>query len=39
MRTGNLPRLLLGHTKIESNVRYLEIQVDDTLAISEQVGI
>ena len=37
-RTGNLRavQLLLGHTKIE---RYLGIEVDDALAISEQVEI
>jgi hypothetical protein len=28
---------LLGHTKIESNVRYLVIEVDDALAIAEEV--
>jgi hypothetical protein len=28
---------LLGHTKIESTVRYLGIEVDDALAIAEQV--
>jgi Phage integrase family len=40
-RTGNLRavQLLLGHTKIESTVRYLGIDVDDALAISEQVDI
>ena len=33
-RTGNLRavQLLLGHTKIESTVRYLGIEVDDALA-------
>ena len=38
-RTGNLRavQLLLGHTKIESTVRYLGIEVDDALAIAEQV--
>jgi integrase len=38
-RTGNLRavQLLLGHTKIESTVRYLGIDVDDALAIAEQV--
>ena len=38
-RTGNLRavQLLLGHTKIESTVRYLGIEVDDALAISEQI--
>ena len=36
-RTGNLRavQLLLGHTKIESTVRYLGIEVDDALAIAE----
>ena len=40
-RTGNLRavQLLLGHTKIESAVRYLGIEVDDALAIAEQVDI
>jgi site-specific recombinase XerC len=32
-------QLLLGHTKIESTVRYLGIEVDDALAIAEQVEI
>ena len=40
-KTGNLRavQLLLGHTKIESTVRYLGIEVDDALTISEQVGL
>jgi len=40
-KTGNLRavQLLLGHTKIESTVRYLGIEVDDALAIAEQVEI
>jgi integrase len=40
-RTGNLSavQLLLGHTKIESTVRYLGIEVDDALAIAEQVDV
>ncbi|MGC1822162.1 MAG: integrase, partial [Pseudolabrys sp.] len=29
----------LGHTKIESTVRYLGIDVDDALAIAEQVDV
>jgi integrase len=32
-------QLLLGHTKIESSVRYLGIEVDDALAIAEQVDV
>jgi hypothetical protein len=37
-RTKNLRavQLLLGHTKLESTVRYLGIEVDDGLEISEQ---
>ena len=40
-RTGNLRavQLLLGHTKIESTVRYLDIKVDDALAIAEQIDV
>ena len=40
-RTGNLRavQLLLGHTKIESTVRYLGIEVDDALAIAGQVDV
>ncbi len=38
---GNLRavQLLLGHTKIESTVRYRGIEVDDALAIAEQVDV
>ena len=37
-RTKNLraAQLLLGRTKLESTVRYLGIEVDDALEISEQ---
>ena len=40
-RTGNLRavQLLLGHTKIESAVRYLGVDVDDALDIAEQVDV
>jgi hypothetical protein len=40
-RTGTLgtAQLLLGHTKLESTVRYLGIEVDDALTISEQVEL
>ena len=40
-RTGNLRavQLLLGHTKVESTVRYLGIEVDDALNIAEQVDV
>jgi integrase len=38
-KTGNLRavQLLLGHTKLESTVRYLGIEVDDALNIAEQI--
>jgi hypothetical protein len=32
-------QLLLGHTKIESTVRYLGIEVDDALGIAEQLDV
>ncbi len=40
-RTGNLRavQLLLGHTKLESTVRYLGVEVDDAPAIAEQVDV
>jgi integrase len=40
-RTGNLRavQILLGHRTIESTVRYLGIEVDDALAIAEQVDL
>ena len=40
-RPGNLRpvQLLLGHKKIESTVRYLGIEVDDALAIAEQIDV
>jgi hypothetical protein len=31
--------VLLGHTKIESTVRYHGIEVDDALAVTEQVDV
>lgn len=40
-RTKNLRavQLLLGHTKLESTVRYLGIEVDDALAMAEQTEV
>ena len=40
-RTRNLRavQLLLGHTKLESTVRYLGVEVDDALEIAEQTEI
>ena len=32
-------QLLLGHSKLESKVWYLGIEVDDALEISEQIEI
>jgi len=40
-KTGNLRavQLLLGHTKLESTVRYLGIEIDDALNMSEQIEL
>ncbi|WCE10546.1 tyrosine-type recombinase/integrase [Pseudomonas sp. JBR1] len=40
-RTENLRavQLLLGHTKLESTVRYLGIEVDDALEMAEQIEV
>jgi integrase len=40
-RTGNMRavQLLLGHTKIESTVRYLGVEVDDALDLAEKTDI
>ena len=40
-RTGNLRavQLLLGHAKIESTVHYLGVEIEDALAISEQIEL
>ncbi len=40
-RTKNLRaiQLLLGHTNLESTVRYLGIEVDDALEMAEQTDI
>ena len=39
--TGNLRacQLLLGHTKLESTVRYLGVEVDDALELSEALEL
>ena len=40
-RTKNLRavQLLLGHTKLESTVRYLGIEVDDALEMAQQTEV
>jgi site-specific recombinase XerC len=40
-KTGNLRavQLLLGHTKLESTVRYLGIEVDDALELAEAIDV
>ena len=40
-RTKNLRavQLLLGHTKLESTVRYIGIEVDDALEMAEQTEV
>jgi integrase len=32
-------QLLLGHSKLESTVRYLGVDIDDALEISEQIDL
>ena len=40
-RTSNLRavQLLLGHSKIESTVRYLGIEIDDAIEIAEKIEV
>lgn len=40
-KTGNLRavQLLFGHTKMDSTVRHLGVELDDVLAISEAIEI
>ena len=40
-KTKNLRsvQILLGHTKLESTVRYLGIEVEDALDIAEQLDV
>ena len=39
MKNLRAVQLLLGHSKLESTVRYLDIEVDDALEIAEQTEI
>lgn len=40
-KTGNLRavQLLLGHTKVDSTVRYLGVELEDALSIAERIDI
>lgn len=40
-RTGNIRavQILLGHTKLDSTVRYLGVDVEDALALSEATDL
>jgi len=40
-KTGNLRavQLLLGHTKMDSTVRYLGVDLDDALSLSEGIDL
>lgn len=40
-KTGNLRavQLLLGHTKVDSTVRYLGVELEDALSIAERTDI
>jgi site-specific recombinase XerC len=40
-KTGNLRavQLLLGHTKMDSTVRYLGVELEDALSIAESIEL
>ena len=40
-KTGNLRavQLLVGHTKVDSTVRYLGVELEDALSIAEKIDI
>jgi site-specific recombinase XerC len=40
-KTGNLHavQLLLGHTKMDSTVRYLGVDIEDALTLSEGIDL
>lgn len=41
LKTGNLRavQLLLGHTKVDSTVRYLGVELEDALSIAEKIDV
>jgi hypothetical protein len=39
VKANSAVQLLLGHTKIESTVRYLGLEVDDALEIAEKIEV
>lgn len=40
-KTGNLRavQLLLGHTKVDSTVRYIGVELEDALNIAERIDV
>jgi hypothetical protein len=39
LQANGEPSCGAGHTKIESRVRYLGVEVDDALEIAEKIGV
>ncbi|MEL6242407.1 MAG: hypothetical protein AAFY74_05410 [Pseudomonadota bacterium] len=40
-KTGNLRavKVLLGHTTVDSTVRYLDVELDDALSIADKIDV